>query len=93
MPDVNSRSQTVGRASKSRYITSESGVDTWGQPPASHYRFRLVGVRMFGTPVVVELVTQSTPRKDSSEAELNSELAIWDSLSDEALLAFEDSMD
>ena len=94
MPEVNSRSETVDRLSRSRYITSEPSGDAWGQPPASHYRFHVVGARMFGMLITsAHVVTEPSTLEDSSKAELSNELAIWDSLSDEALLSFEDSLD
>ena len=49
---------------------------------------------MFGMLITsAHVVTEPSTLEDSSKAELSNELAIWDSLSDEALLSFEDSLD
>lgn len=63
------------------------------QVSAAHYRFRLEGKRMFGRLVSSQVLGRSELSARREDDELRKELAIWDSLSDEALLTFEDSLD
>jgi len=91
MPESYSQVYVVGRPAKNNYVTKE----TWGQPPASQYRFRVVGTRMYGVPVlgVYYYMTLSEPQSVRGETELYHEMREWDELSDEALLIFESGLE
>lgn len=62
------------------------------QLSAAQYRFRLEGKRMYGILVSSHVSGHSELTSRTVDSELRQEMAIWDSLSDEALLEFEDSI-
>ncbi len=74
--DVPSAASTVVRG-KGVYVTSGAALQGWGQPDASYYVFWVQGRLLRGEPYVGSPSGLMT-------AELASELADWESLSDEA---------
>jgi hypothetical protein len=78
------------------YMTSESKRSAWGQPPISHYVFTVVDGALHG-----QLVSQESDVYASLSAEclfvvepqLDLEFQAWDTLSDEALIDFEQQLD
>jgi hypothetical protein len=83
------KTATKESASHGAFIVSE----TWGQPPASHYRFSVEGDRMFGFLISSKESSSADSHKPASLSELQAETGGWDSLSDEAFLDFEDSLE
>ncbi len=62
------------------------------QSSAVQYRFRLEGKRMFGMLVASHASGHSQAMLVPTDNGLHQELAIWDTLSDQALLDFEDTI-
>lgn len=82
-------SQHVSSPDINRYVVAES----WGQPPASQYRFRLEGTRMYGTPMPNAPASSRHQLDRQVYRELLPEQSLWEFLSDEALLDFENGLD
>jgi hypothetical protein len=98
MIKVDSRTETVIEAG-SPYVTS-APVDLdyhWGQPPASHYVFIVVGDTLRGQPISndrgVYVSSYHGECLPVIESQLDEEFQAWDILSDEALVNFERDLD
>lgn len=93
MTMIDSRTQTV-RIDAPVYATSEPESSEWGQPPASHYFFTIIGTTLRGqliSGVYVPLPRVAIP--SVVDPQLAAELEVWDAASDEALAAFEAGLD
>jgi hypothetical protein len=98
MVRIDSRTETVIEAA-CPYMTS-APVDLdyhWGQPPASHYVFIVVGDTLRGQPIsdIKEIYVSSHHMEYPPviESQLDREFQAWDMLSDEALVSFEQELD
>jgi hypothetical protein len=87
---VNSRTPTL-QSEPSPYVTSES-INTWGQPPVSHYGYDSVNSRLIkGVYAVLSplpffyMVTTFDPM-------LKAEIKAWEAASDDDLAKFEASL-
>ena len=95
---LDSRTETF-MAAASPYVTS-APMDPdyhWGQPPASHYVFIVVGDTLRGQPISdIKEVCVASHRMGYPpvvESQLDEEFQAWDMLSDEALMNFEQERD
>jgi hypothetical protein len=88
MSAIDSRTVTVQR-DVPMYISSEPPDSEWGQPPASHYVFTIVGNRLLGQPIAG--ASLPSPSSDILPVDplLAAEFEAWDAASDEALANFE----
>jgi hypothetical protein len=75
------------------YVASEPKESGWGQPPASHYVFRIVGTRLFGEPIAGVYLPSPSSDILSVDSHLAAEFEAWDAASDEALVNFEATLD
>lgn len=87
---VDSRSQ-IEQGHDMPYATSESGEQSWGQPPASHYIFALREGRIIGRQFGYYVSSASSV--EFMEAALEREFMSWELASDEDLLQFEEGLD
>ncbi len=89
---IDSRKLTVQRDTPV-YVTSEPKDSKWGQPPASHYVFTVVGTRLFGEPIAGVYLIVSSSDIWTADSLLVAEFEAWERASDEALTSFEAMLD
>lgn len=89
---LDSRTETTAREAPA-YVGSESGHAAWGQPPISHYHFTMVGGTLRGQLISGTYCSFSEDRLPTViDSQLAAEFAAWERVSDEALVAFEESL-
>ncbi|MBI3761957.1 MAG: hypothetical protein HY260_08880 [Chloroflexi bacterium] len=91
---LDSRSPGV-RSVASPYMTSEYWVNTWGQPPASHYVFHFDGSILRGQ--LIESIYLTFHVMDAAPLSispmLKAEMDAWEAASDEDVANFELGLD
>ena len=95
---IDSRTETLMEAAPPYMTSAPLDPDYhWGQPPASHYVFTVVGDTLRGQPISdIKEVHVSSHRMGHPpvvESQLDEEFQAWDILSDKALMNFEQELD
>ncbi|HEC33704.1 MAG TPA: hypothetical protein ENI37_03185 [Chloroflexi bacterium] len=92
MTVLDSRTQTIG-VDTLVYATSEPESSEWGQPPASHYFFTIIGTTLHGQLISGVYPSPGLAIPSVVDPQLAAELEAWDAASDEVLAAFEAGLD
>ncbi len=87
--------QNTVYARPAAYVSSESGMSQWGQPPASHYVFSVQGNHLVGHLIQdkYQALRTTVSATTTGDPLLDLDFKAWEKAGDEDWLKFEAQLD